>query len=237
MSEADTEKVVQCVFGQLLAAKEGERRRTELGFPIDGMAIAYKIARRVTSCVPSSRLRTASPAVGGPILEGVRWLDEHDPLFEMFEQLLMRSCDQETHYTANPAFARLIGLLSPDEARLLFWISSRQVHRKLGRSYKTTEHMRMHMPQIGTEISCLEFPYWKFGNADAFHAGAYLDHLENLGLIGYRSQQRYISGNRDIEPQDVLLTAYGIIFTDVCIPSEGFSSFGEDAWNDDASVL
>ena len=93
----------------------------------------------------------------------------------------------------------------------------------------------MHLPQSGTGIICLEFPYWMFGNADAFHAGAYLEHLQHLGLIGYNPKQRYVSGNRDIEPQDILLTAYGAIFVDICIPSEGFSSFGKDAWDGDSA--
>jgi hypothetical protein len=236
MSDADTEKVVGCVFGQLVHTREAERSRTALGFSIDGLSIAYKIAQRVVSRIPPNRLRPASPAVAGPVLEGARWRDEHDPLFEMFERLLTGSCDQETHFAANPAFAGLISLLSPDEARILYWISSRSVRRKLGRWYKTTEHMRMRMPQHGTAIHCLEFPYWYLGNPDAFHADAYLEHLEHLGLIGYRSGQRYSSGNRDIEPQEILLTAYGLLFTHMCIPAGGFSSLGEDAWQDDPIV-
>jgi hypothetical protein len=210
-------------------SSEMTARFTDLGFRIGGLQTAYRLATQVASRVPADRRRVSPAAVAGPLLEAARWRTGRDPLLEMFEELLVKSCDQSTSHTANPAFVDLIRLLSPDEARILFWISQNRVVVKRGHWFKTTEHMQLRLPEHGTEVSSLEFPYWSLGNPDAFSATAYLGHLQHLGLIGYMDVERVTSGRRDVVTQNVLYTPYGSMFVSVCIPEAGFSAFAEDA--------
>jgi hypothetical protein len=146
----------------------------------------------------------------------------------MFAELLAKACDREQRHNANPAFAEIVRQLSPDEARLLYWIASRQVTLHEAKWFKTTEHMQMEFPEHGTQITSYEFPYWRFGNPEALTSGAYIGHLVHLGLIGFNQLSKQKSGRRSVAELQLAFTPYGALFVDACIPMNGFMAFPDD---------
>jgi len=192
---------------------------------------ALQLSSRINERIPKER-RVAPPAsVAGRVLDAARWHEDQDPLFEMFAELLTKACDREQRHTANPAFAEIVRQLSPDEARLLYWIETRPVTLHEARWFKTTSHMQMNLPEHGTEITSYEFPYWRLGNPEALTNGAYVGHLTHLGLIGFNQLSQQRSGRRSIRELQLAFTAYGALFVDACIPADGFAAFRNDDEN------
>ena len=190
---------------------------------------ALELASRVKQRVPRQRRVPPPVAVAGRVLDVARWHEPHDPLYEMFAELLAKACDKERRNTANPAFAEIVRQLAPDEARLLYWIASRPVTFQQARWFKTTEHMQMKLPEHGTEIVSYEFPYWRLGNPEALTSGAYTGHLQHLALIGSNLLSTQVSGRRTVAELQFAFTSYGALFVEACIPTNGFAAFPEDA--------
>lgn len=191
------------------------------------------LVERIRNRVPEDRLLEAPAEVAGPVIEGIRYLPEGHPLFEMYEALLTRSCDLETRNDANPAFAEIIKTLSPDEARILYWISQQEVRntrvlRKFARRYKSPSHMAKGLAEFGGEVMCLDIPYWILGNPTLHHAYAYMRHLDHLGIIGDHAVKWYNSGMHRIDVYQAQITAYGQLFCAICIPSTGFTAHDSD---------
>lgn len=189
---------------------------------------ALELASRIKQRVPRDRRVPPPIAVAGRVLDVARWHDDHDPLYEMFAELLAKACDREQCHSANPAFAEIVRQLSPDEARLLYWIASRPVTLHEAKWFKTTQHMQMELPEHGTQITSYEFPYWRLGNPEALTSGAYVDHLVHLGLIGFNQLSKQKSGRRSVAEFQLAFTPYGSLFVDACIPMNGFTAFPGD---------
>lgn len=75
--------------------------------------------------VPEERRVPASPQIAGPIFEELRYREDGEPLTEMYINLLAKAIDKDQASKANPAFVKVIGQLSPDEALLIDGISKK----------------------------------------------------------------------------------------------------------------
>lgn len=76
---------------------------------------------RIAKQVPEERRIEAHPQVAGPVLEGLRYVDEHNIIADLFVNLLARAIDHDRVSEAHPAFASIISQLSSDEAQIIFW--------------------------------------------------------------------------------------------------------------------
>ena len=186
---------------------------------------ALNLASRIEERIPKDRRVPPPRSVAGRVFDAARWHDDHDPLYEMFAELLAKACDRDQRHPANPAYAEIVRQLSPDEARLLYWIATRPITLHEARWFKTTEHMQLQLPEHGTEVTSYEFPYWRFGNPEALMSGAYIGHLVHLGLIGFHELAKQKSGRRSVKELQLVFTSYGALFVASCVPTDGFVAF------------
>jgi hypothetical protein len=131
-------KVAVRAYDDLLAdaMKEGGEGLVELikafrlfTFPIQLLALAQDRLKRwceeVRRCVPEERHIEAQPSIALPVLMNLRFMEEDNPLTELYLNLLARAIDKERVNEAHPAFVRIIEQLSPDEALILFILRDR----------------------------------------------------------------------------------------------------------------
>ena len=72
----------------------------------------------VRDSVPTENQVDAPASIAGPVIKALMFLEEGDPLVELYLNLLRRAIDKERQDEAHPAFARIIEQLSPDEAAI-----------------------------------------------------------------------------------------------------------------------
>lgn len=79
------------------------------------------------SKVPEEHRVQAPLALIGPVLDGASYEDDDSLLHEMFVQLLSKGFDARYQGEAHPAFPKIIGQLSSDEARTLRYLQNNQL--------------------------------------------------------------------------------------------------------------
>jgi hypothetical protein len=178
--------------------------------PISGLVWGYE---RITAYldttlserlkrVPPERLITPSPVVAVPVLQALLYTAQEEDLRELFANLLATSMDKETARKAHPAFVELIRQLTPDEARLLRYLATRDgfkndvvypmgfpivsvfMHQSSDgarQPYTTT------FGDLPTEAGCI--------HTDLFES--YLDNLCRLGLLEVRDRTYLSETNED----------------------------------------
>jgi hypothetical protein len=82
---------------------------------------------RKTESIPQERLQSPNLTVAGPIIQALGYTVHEEPLREMFTNLLATAMDSETATKAHPAFAEIIKQISPDEAKILVFITEKHV--------------------------------------------------------------------------------------------------------------
>jgi hypothetical protein len=152
------------------------------------------------------------------------------------EELLRRSADVHYEEDSHPAYARILDVMAPDEARILRLLAERGAHPAvdvrsggpLGVGVMATELVAPGLNMIGSEA----------GVRHLDRVPAYLNNLYRLGLIWFSREQggdhlRYQvleaqpevvraldeagRGSRTIR-RSIHLTPFGVDFCDVCIP-------------------
>jgi len=73
--------------------------------------------------VPEQDLVQAPAEVSAVSLEKMKYLDSENPLWKMFEELLINASSSKTQSNVHPSFATIISQLSPDEAVMLYELS------------------------------------------------------------------------------------------------------------------
>jgi len=118
------------------AMKEGGRALVDtvkafrlFTFPIQLLALAQdrlaSFCEQVRQRVPEERQIEAPPSVALPVLMNLRYMEDENPLTELYLNLLARAIDRARQNEAHPAFVRIIDQLSPDEALILFLLRDR----------------------------------------------------------------------------------------------------------------
>jgi hypothetical protein len=176
---------------------------------------------RIANRVPEDRRIAPPPQVIGPTLEHMKFLEEDNPLWQMFEELLTSSVDAKSIAKVHPSFAHLISQLSRDEAIILYRLRSvefkivdvldlnetegRFENRKVEES--TIPMAELSLPdQLGLSFSHLDslsLVEWPVGKQDAIRD----DHKRQTGVRRYSTMR---------------LTDFGKLFVSACIPDEGF---------------
>jgi hypothetical protein len=85
----------------------------------------------VTQAVPPDRRRAAPPEIVGPALQELVFMEEKNPLSQLYLELLKKATDKATPESAlHPGFTKILGELSPQEAWALYLAKKENVIAK-----------------------------------------------------------------------------------------------------------
>lgn len=178
--------------------------------------------KRIRSKVPEERQKEPPAEVVGPALRQMQFLDEDNPLWKMFEELLTRAIDTEAAERVHPSFAHLISQLSRDEAVILYKLRGDQ-------AFSVVDTMDYHR---GTNrFFNRKLEHSTLPTADLEHPGQmdmYYSHLESLSLVTWpiERQEPIMQGLEQTGVRrysTMRLTEFGRLFVSVCVPKGGFA--------------
>ena len=159
---------------------------------------------RVVRKIPEERLQPVPARLGGPVIQELQYLDDGDVITEMYLHLLKKAMDKETEDVAHPAFAKIIGFLSPDEVLMLHLLGQRNFEQHvLAYSNRT----------MNERIILQEFPVKDLAYPNNFNT--YISHLTSLDLIDFPGHER-----NDLYIFCLQLTEFGRMFVTACRPGE-----------------
>lgn len=176
---------------------------------------------RIRTKVPEDRRRQAPAEIAGPAIQHMQYLDEDNPLWQMFEELLTRSVDSETISKVHPSFAHLISQLSRDEAMILYRLRTDE--------FEVTDTLDLNREENRFENRIVEdssIPNDDFWQPDQIEL--YYSHLSSLSLVEWpvhkeepiRDSEGVQTGTR--RHSTMCLTEFGNLFVSSCIPEGGF---------------
>jgi Abortive infection alpha len=177
--------------------------------------------RRVADQVPEEKRIEAHPQIAGLVLEGLRYVDEHNIIADLFINLLARAIDNDRVNEAHPAFASIISQMSSDEAQIIFWLRKKSY---LYRQYSVfNSEKRLFSVR---EVIENEFPTDKLIFPENFEV--YMDHLYSLNLAGIWQeghQEPILEGDPAIQigvniTSYAQLTSFGKMFAQACVPEK-----------------
>jgi len=191
--------------------------------PIDYLAAQQDryqaFLKKVNDKVPEERMIPAHPQIAGPVIEGLRYLEQDNLLSELFINLLARAIDKERVSEAHPAFASIISQLSPDEAIIIFHLNKKQYLFKQYSKFFLETHT------FGPrEVTQNDFPIKDLIYPQNF--GLYMDHMHslNLGGIWQQGNQETIMEEGKQTGVNIIsisqLTSFGKLFSQACMPEE-----------------
>ena len=193
--------------------------------PIDYLAAQHgrwqRYLERVAQKVPDEKRIEAHPQLAGPVLDGLRYVEEGSLTAELFLNLLARAIDRERVGEAHPAFASIIAHLSPDEALILYHLKKACFNLK--QSASLDSQTRLFSPR---KTIANEFPTGGLAFPDNFFV--YLDHLHSLNLAGawqQGHQEPTYEGSREQQTGVIInslitLTPFGQLFAKACVPDD-----------------
>jgi len=176
---------------------------------------------RITNRVPEDRRISPPPEVVGPSLEHMKFLEEDNPLWQMFEELLSRSIDKNEIQTIHPSFSHIITQLSRDEAIILYRLKdfTFEVVDKMDLNQSENRFENRQIEQSNLPTKDLYLPE---------KLDLYYSHLESLSLVSWpvykqdpiRDSNGKQTGIRRYSRMHI--TEFGRLFIDACIPEQGF---------------
>ena len=94
--------------------------------PIQLLAVAQDrlaaFCDQVRAKVPEDRQQEAAPSIALPVLMDLRFMEDDNPLTELYLNLLARAIDKERCNEVHPAFVKIIEQMSSDEAKVMYWL-------------------------------------------------------------------------------------------------------------------
>lgn len=178
--------------------------------PIRLLAMAHdrleRYCEKASSAVPKERQIEASPSIAGPILIELRFMEEGNPIAELYVNLLSRAIDRDRKDEAHPAFVKIIGLLSPIEALLL---------NRLGLG-PFTVHFYFDTERGGWNSNNIVASEFQSDELELLAMS--LDRLRLLGLLDYDAHHQNIDFEAGRIMGNVELTQFGRMFYAACNP-------------------
>ena len=142
-------------------------------------------------------------------------MEEENPITELYLNLLKCAIDRDRVNEAHPAFVKIIGQLSPDEAMILHNLKSIKIEVI---EYRKINHSDYHV------YSVAESNYPDPDLANSTQLSMCLQHLEYLNLIYYNVREGGRFGDHqfvgDLAPfrATAELTQFGQLFVSACAP-------------------
>lgn len=154
-------------------------------------------------------------------IERMKYIELDNPLWKMFEELLINAVNKNSLSKVHPSFGQIIGQLSPDEALLMYELSKGD--------FEVSDQMDLNHQANRFEnhrVLTSTIPKDKLSNPDAFEI--YYAHLESLSLIKWPviHEEPVYAGERQTGTRRnsrILLTDFGKLFVAACIPESGFN--------------
>jgi len=182
-----------------------------------------KMISRIGNKIPEDRRIEAPAELVGPAFEKMKYIQDDNLLWEMFEELITRSIDKEGIESVHPSFVYIISQLSRDEALILFKLTERDFKiidtLELNVKDNRFENLKIEESQIPKDElfvpSKIDF---------------YNSHLESLNLIQWPvEKQEPIIGENKAQIgvrrfSKIHLTEFGRLFVSACIPTSGFAN-------------
>jgi hypothetical protein len=181
-----------------------------------------RVVERIRLRVPEARQTPPPGEVIGPALRQMQYLDEENPLWKMFEELLTRAVDSEATAKVHPSFAFLISQISRDEALILYRLrnSEFKVVDTLDLDRAQNKFINRNIEDSSIPTNDLVYP-----NQINLH----YSHLESLSLVEWpvEKQDPIMNGLTQVGVRrysTMRLTEFGRLFVSVCVPEKGFAS-------------
>ena len=180
---------------------------------------------RISKKVPPERRIDPPAQLIGPVIEHLRFIDEHSPLSAMFEEILCKSIDKDGQEEVHPAFPLIVSQLSRDEAWILF--------RLRDSSFDVVDRMdydRAKNAFSNRTIVSSTLPSKELFMGDKFELS--FAHLEALGLVtwpvtnqtGIMAEGVQVGLTRN---SVMKLTELGELFVKAAIPATGFERYAK----------
>ena len=126
--------------------------------------------------IPDERFISVPPEVAGPALNQMKYLDEDNPLWKMFETLLRCSVDKDRVDRVHPSFAHIISQLARDEGVILYHLRSRD--------FEVVDTMDLNQEEnrfVNLVVEQSDVPSDELFLPEQLHV--YYSHLESLSLV------------------------------------------------------
>jgi len=182
-----------------------------------------RVIERIRTRVPEEKQVAPPGEVIGPAVRQMQYLDEENPLWKMFEELLTRAVDADSTERVHPSFAHLIAQLSRDEAVILYKLRG-------DKAFSVVDTMDYHK---GTNrFFNRKFEHSTIPTQDLQHSrqmDMYYSHLESLNLVTWpiERQEPIMQGLEQTGVRrysTMRLTEFGRLFVSVCVPESGFQT-------------
>jgi hypothetical protein len=176
-------------------------------------------------CICEALVKTfilSSPQQAAGYSLKIKYMDDDNVLYELFEELLARSIDSERIDEAHPSFIHIIAQISHDEAIILFELKKYDFEVV---DIMDLDHEKNQFTNKKIERTDIPFDKLLYKN----NISMYCYHLESLSLVSlpFIKQDPIKDGNLQIGLRrygNVQLTEFGRYFVNACVPEKGFRS-------------
>jgi hypothetical protein len=124
---------------------------------------------------------------------------------------------RESADKAHPAFAKILGLLAPDEAKLLSALAVRNFSQKYRATYKKGA-TPVDIEELGREILSSDVPAGEL--AFPRNCKIYLEHLSSLSLVSFSINDRRTEELAVYGTEVCHLTPFGRMMMQACNPEK-----------------
>jgi hypothetical protein len=179
-----------------------------------------RFVQKIREKVPEENYVEGPPEIIGPAIEKMKYLEDSNPLWQMFEELLISSVDKKQIDNVHPSFVYIISQLSRDEAIILYGLKDTEfeVVDTMDLNHELNRFENLKIEKSTLPIDALLLP-------DKINL--YYSHLESLSLVSWPviKQDPINSENKQIgirRYSKMHLTEFGQLFIAACIPENGF---------------
>lgn len=138
-----------------------------------------KVSQKLEN-VPEEDIQSPKPHIGVPVVDALRYTGDEEGLADLYANLLATSMDRKTAINAHPGFVDVIKNMSPDEAKIMKFLSTNDLYPLIdialqhnpGTVFRITHR---HVSLLGIDAQC-EVPSL---------TSSYLDNLSRLGVIEF----------------------------------------------------
>lgn len=180
-----------------------------------------RVIERIAMEVPEDRQIQAPAEVVGPAIQYMQYLNEGNPLWQMFEELLTCSVDSVAIAKVHPSFVHLISQLSRDEAMILYQLQTDEftIVDTLDLNSKENRFENLVVEQSSIPIADL----WQPTQVELYYS-----HLNSMSLVEWPVHKQDPIHNAEGTQTGIrrhstmCLTEFGRLFVSACIPEDGF---------------
>ena len=163
---------------------------------------------KIADGVPEEHRRDAPPEIVGPAIRSLAFMEEQNPLAQLYVELLKKCTDRRTPESQlHPAFTKILAELSPEEAWALYLARKHKVIAE----WPTPKTLLTRIPDITTLVEKRQIKFVRGMNRVLTIS---VDHLISLNLLFWGR----IRG-REVATQGLALTRFGHSFVQTCVPS------------------